>query len=126
MRDVKFKYVWQHEETGNIVVKLLDMFSIETVHPHNGMHRYTLIDRLQWCGFTDKNGKEYFENDIVKNTYGKLGVVKFGEGSYNPDWYGVDWFGWFLEGLDDEFSKHQASEMEILGNIYETPELLEK
>lgn len=124
MRYLKFKYVWQHEETGNIVVKILDIFSIETVNPNNGMNRYSLIDRLQWCGIADKNGKDYFENDIVKDKYGTLGVVKFGEGEYNPDWYGVDWFGWFLDGIDTEFSKHTSYEMEILGNIYETPDLL--
>lgn len=76
----------------------------------------------QFTGLYDKNGRRIFEGDIV-NFYN-------GDGEFSP--YEVRWqdsgFSVLMNGntdlfdeLDDYFSRH----CEIIGNIYDNPELLE-
>ena len=73
----------------------------------------------QFTGLYDKNAKEIYEGDIIRfyNDMDNLklaGVVKFGNGAFYID---CDWYsGYRLMDYD----------MEILGNIHDNPELLEK
>ena len=94
---------------------------------------YVFVDNLvimQSTGLKDKNGKEIFEGDIVRTTrflgradeiggfyeYEKdyLGVVKVLEGSWVID-----------TGSDAVNLWSEIDENEVLGNIYESLELLE-
>ena len=77
---------------------------------------------MQFTGLKDKNDKEIFEGDIVQNVgmpeYQKVGVVEFEGGKFvvipiktNKDKkYKGDLYYWD----------------EVIGNIYENPELLEE
>ncbi|HAA6883795.1 TPA_asm: hypothetical protein GHH03_11615 [Listeria monocytogenes] len=79
----------------------------------------------QFTGLKDKNGKKIFEGDIVEiieiDAFGNLdwnrlkGKVMFSEGA----WLVTD-SGSFAISLWSEIN-----EFEIIGNIYENPELLE-
>ena len=81
----------------------------------------------QFTGLFDKNGKEIFEGDILSWYHGvtDTGEVKFSGaennfGSY-PDicFYGVHierLFGLCIFQMDDEY--------EVIGNIFENPELI--
>lgn len=75
---------------------------------------------LQYTGLKDKNGKEIYEGDIVKaeDCGTRIGVVRYG--------YGNDeiWGGFMIEG-DYSFHPHRQ-ELEVIGNCYENPELMEK
>lgn len=72
---------------------------------------------MQSTGLKDKNGVEIYEGDIVKNIYDEIYVVK---------WLDT---GFYLEekynGGFDYSELHFGDNKEIVGNIYENPELLE-
>jgi uncharacterized phage protein (TIGR01671 family) len=76
---------------------------------------------MQFTGLKDKNGKEIWEGDIVtqQNIVEEIYVVKFEEVI-------LDCFhclGWNITNWSD---KKIASNTEVIGNIYQNPELLEK
>lgn len=79
-----------------------------------------------FTGLMDKNGKEIFEGDIVKCTDGAdeisylnsdtgIGVISFLCGC------------WYIDKINNElFTIDQEGYVEVIGNIYENPELLEQ
>ena len=80
------------------------------------------IELMQSTGLRDKNGKEIFEGDIV-DYKGRKAVVKW-HGSYASFIYR------FVNELQERFSEWRPLflayyHFEIIGNIYENPELLE-
>lgn len=81
------------------------------------------FDLMQFTGLYDKNGKEIYEGDIVRFHY-KTGVYKIGTVVWN------DLFGsWDIDCPDFVSYKslgQYKSVSEVIGNIYENPELLEE
>lgn len=72
----------------------------------------------QYTGLTDKNGKKIWENDIVRNGKGDIGVVQwFEEHAVFMIWNKTKHHVYYLA---DDFSK-----IEIAGNEFDNPELLE-
>lgn len=78
------------------------------------MFQKDLMTLMQYTGLKDKNGREIYEGDIVKNEYGKAMDIQydprsaaFGVGDY--------YFGTIGSGRI----------LEVIGNIFENPELLE-
>ena len=68
---------------------------------------------MQCTGLKDKNGKEIYEGDIVKQG-NWVGEIK-----WTRDFWGLG------EGnYDDEGLYTRNQNLEIIGNIYENPELL--
>ena len=81
----------------------------------DGMNEYVL---MQYTGLKDKNGVEIYEGDIVNvhsYTVTGLGKVGFNKGSFV--------FNKFEYPTSQVL--HSFSEIEVIGNIYENPELLE-
>lgn len=76
---------------------------------------------MQSTGLVDKNGKEVFVGDIIKCTRGCLHEV------YIEKEYGGTYCGGmpavYLKGLREGYAWTEHEE--IIGNIYENPELLE-
>lgn len=79
----------------------------------------------QFTGLYDKNKKEIYEGDIVKCIVeGRNYEIKYGKAKFYPvlldtiatHGYEYDWEYWYDE----------CSEKEVVGNIFENPELLQK
>lgn len=73
----------------------------------------------QYTGLTDKNGKKIWENDIVRNEKGDIGIVQwFEEHAAFMIWNKTKHYVCYL--AENDFSK-----IEIAGNEFDNPELLE-
>lgn len=79
------------------------------------------IELMQSIGLKDKNGKEVFVGDIIKCTRGCPHEV------YIEKEYGGTYIGGmpaiYLKGIREGYAWTEHEE--ILGNVYENPELLE-
>ena len=84
--------------------------------------KFDEIELMQSTGLKDKNGKEIFEGDIV-DYKGRKAVIKW-HGSYASFIYR------FVDELQERASDWEplflaCYHFEVIGNIYENPELLE-
>ena len=86
---------------------------------YNGLVKPDEIELMQSTGLTDKNGKEIFEGDVLGTKDGLLnGVVE-----YRTD-LGM-WTNSLIRYNNFERLCNVAGSREIIGNVYENPELLE-
>lgn len=80
---------------------------------------FSNIKLMQSTGLTNKNGKEIFEGDILGTKDGLLnGVVKYSSS------LGM-WINTLIRYSNFERLCSIANSREVIGNVYETPELLE-
>lgn len=80
------------------------------------------IELMQSTGLKDKNGVDVYQGDIIKCTSGCPHEVIWLEE------YGGTFIGgmpaWYLSGLNNGYS--WTGEEEVIGNVYENPELLKE
>lgn len=76
---------------------------------------------MQYTGLKDKNGKEIYEGDIIKYSHKAVGEIKRVV-SYKYGMYGIEGK---MKETHIPFANILQSEYEVIGNIYENPELLE-
>uniref|UniRef100_A0A6M3KJG8 Putative YopX protein n=1 Tax=viral metagenome TaxID=1070528 RepID=A0A6M3KJG8_9ZZZZ len=117
MREIKFR-AWDKEKK-QILVPLACVFhfsidGFQGVEYHGGGHVIFLqknhVELMQCTGLKDKNGKEIYEGDIINEGVIKNKIVSWfpGQCCFNIGYY------------HPEAQKRH----EILGNIYENPELI--
>jgi len=138
MREIKFR-AW-HKKQKKMVIVLAITFSTNYLHYaydntwnlKYGKSYWSDISNfeiMQFTGLYDIHGKEIYEGDIVRYKVAtgvdrqekrfdyKIGFVEFRDGAFYPrpleDTCGDIWYDFYVWDL------------EVIGNIYENPELLE-
>ena len=104
MKNLKFR-IWD---------KQLKVFLYQLPEKHH--LKWERFDAQQWTGLFDKLGKEIYEGDIVVSKGYGVGVVEWKDGSL-----GVE--GMSFGEHENEHSTNIDS-WEIIGNIYQNPELI--
>jgi len=131
-REIKFR-AWDKKEKKMYYVKnsddgYLDYFPLRSLLEHNCPFIW-----MQYTGLKDKNGKEIYEGDIVRfyQCRDKKGGVWLSLYKDYREWFGEIIFkeGRFEIGNTKYIGKSNIEEKkvdswEIIGNIYENPELL--
>lgn len=77
------------------------------------------VELMQFTGLKDKNGKEIYEGDIIRENARKNWEVKF-----DIEYGGFYPFTYCSDGLGYECGRVEPEDCEIIGNIYENPKLL--
>lgn len=111
MRELKFRVFSKYFKKIYTVIEIdFNNRVCHSVCQCGGVHWLTMpLDNLmQYTGLKDINGKEIYEGDVIKDSRGNIGKVEVLEEN-----------GYL--GYDLHLSKE-----EIIGNIYENSELLEK
>lgn len=88
------------------------------------------VEFMSSTGLFDKNGTEIFEGDILKGENGNLAIYRHPTlGFYTIDSSNFECF--FADGVNvgvkefNENLKYISEGLEVIGNVYENPELLE-
>lgn len=130
VREIKFR-VYDPDNGGMCECKYIKLPSEITEESQ------AILPIMQYTGLHDKNGKEIYEGDILKARYGVINEVRYGE-------FAPHMINEFCESIGLKPSNiigfytviHEPYEIcvlpkvaervvEVIGNIYENPELLE-
>lgn len=122
-REIKFRGKdefgdWQY---GSLVI------NVDTFKIFNSMNDYEEVDEKtvgQYTGLKDKNGKEIYEGDILKTDLERdYLIVVFRNGAFMFDCFDEKHYYDIMLPVDSEST---CVYEEIIGNIYDNPELPKK
>ena len=127
MREIKFMAYIKHLKLL-VDVDVVDFLEEEievTIEGDMHVYRFDEIELLQFTGLKDKNGEEIYEGDIVEGFY----HVPFSSELRKAVCY-VAWDRsgyWTYKGERDFTAGYltDLKDQQVIGNIYENPDLLE-
>lgn len=114
MREIKLRYVIKYKRTNEVYLRTPD--TIEDIEKGKSLEffeyeNWEIIDRNEFTGHLDRQGKEIYEGDILRfdDIPNRISPVVFENGMFKSKHY-----------IGVEFCRS-----EVIGNIYENPELIE-
>lgn len=136
MREIKFNFIYGVD--GKIETYFNKTFTFGEIE--GGCHfdeisdspllkDYSILGKRQFTGLLDKNGKEIYEGDILfSSSWGNTPTARSRKLKYThiAEWKNC---GWVASGYNGDCKVSPPLDVrrdfEIIGNIYENPELLE-
>lgn len=112
MRTIKFRF-WEKPDASVNFEGKMHYDSDEYFNKWCGHPDY---ETMQFTGLFDRNGKEIYEGDVGKDGDDGIYEVKFDDGA-------------FVSVYDTnviEYLSESAKDIEVIGNIYENPDLIKK
>lgn len=115
-------------ETGSLVISRMGTSEAKTYIADKMTAYHTLVIPKtvgQYTGLKDKNGKKIFEGDILSGHLDELFPEH--ESRYPVVWHDYGWHIKCDNGSFDTLEQWWVSEyLEVIGNIYDNPELLDR
>lgn len=111
-------------ETQQNIIYILDITKadydcFEDLVEDNGIFEVDPETVCQYTGLMDKNSRKIFEGDILEFT-----DCEFGKENYTVFWNRVEWGIRSELGNMDDLRVWDSSNWEVIGNIFDNPELL--
>lgn len=141
-REIKFR-AWDKENNkwyeptyeaykGDLEYLVVGMGGDLTMNKNGGMRHESVFPKrfelMQYTGLLDKQGKEIYEGDIVKTFYEEIAVVMYADGGFKLFTNATDYksVGTVIgQDVEENYLGYFFKDnLEIIGNIYENPELL--
>lgn len=147
MREIKFKCYKKDGKTGEVYSSvhpvIVSEYSVSTVSTQSNTNK--VIGYCQFTGLKDKNGTEIYEDDIVRFVGGPCHVLPAGTYQYDAHPIGTELVvrcllsGFTLQrkecinhpipNLSSNVTQYNFwnnhTGLEVIGNIYQNPELLQ-
>ena len=129
MRDIKFR-VWDNARNAMLNSKSVDIEFFEgKIEITSDTIRYDEVytdeikdfELMQYIGLEDKNGREIYEGDIITITLDTGNVITGSVGMNNGQW-SIKYYDRYYSLV----SIWYEIKPEVIGNIYENSELLER
>ena len=142
MREIKFK-AWDKLNKEMFNVEIMDFQERKVYKDTVSYRKFNDIELMQYTGLKDKNEKEIYEGDVVKLVHTGIeisadrledlkrfvGIIKYENGIFKivkteKSLIESKYFEMEQKKVSEIFIYSKLYDLEVVGNIYENPELL--
>lgn len=127
MREIKYR-IWDKRSEEHLIVRDSGHFYLtadgEVYCVNNDLNISKEVELMQYTELTDRNGLEIFEADVLKLRSGQLTEVFYQSGCYMVNKLTTISLHDRSKANINQLLCNESIDAEVVGNIYEHPELL--